>query len=96
MLHLVDHAEGFDLTKKQIKGKLMSVCPVCATTKATLRVPREPARRRAQQVGKRLHIDSWGPYPVVGVNNTIHFLIITDDFSRFAWGMACPDKIGMA
>jgi len=96
MVWMVDRSEGMNITAKQIKGKYGAVCPVCATTKATLKIPREPARRRASRLGERLHIDIWGRYPVTGVNNSQYMLIITDDFSRYAWGEATPNRIDMA
>jgi hypothetical protein len=97
MLWLLDRSEGMvDITAAQIKAKYGTVCPVCATTKATLKVPREPARRRATRVGERLHVDIWGRYPVVGINNSQYMLIITDDFSRYSWGEAAPSRENMA
>ena len=43
-----------------------------------------------------VHIDTWGPYPVVGSGNIRSFLLITDDFSRFTWGVALVDRAGLA
>ena len=96
MIKLVANSEGMDVTVNQIKGKRGAVCPVCQTTKATYKIPREPARRRATRSLEMVHIDTWGPYPVVGSGNIRSFLLITDDFSRFTWGVALVDRAGLA
>ena len=92
MLKLVKNADGFDVTAKQIKAMRGAICPVCQTTKATYRIPREPARRRATRPGEAIHIDTWGKYPILGTGGTRYMLLITDDFSRYTWTLAAPDK----
>lgn len=82
---LLKVSEGMNLTDKQIKGKLGAICPVCATTRAIVRIPRDPATRRFQKPGELIHIDSWGPYPVVGIRKIRHFVAVTDDATRYTW-----------
>ncbi|KAM3559037.1 hypothetical protein ARSEF4850_004308 [Beauveria asiatica] len=60
---LLKVSNGIDLTDKQLQGELGVMCPVCATTKAVNRVPRDPATRRATSPGEMMHADAWGPYP---------------------------------
>ena len=60
-------------------------CPVCATTKALVKIPRDPATRRYQEPGELIHVDTWGPYPVPGWDKTRFFLLATDDAKRFTW-----------
>lgn len=78
----VEHAGYFHwngITKKQIKAKLKAMCPICATTRALVKIPRDPAKRHAQEPGWMLHVDVWGPYPIEGFDGTRYFLFITDD-----------------
>lgn len=85
MLNLQKSSGGMDITEKQIKAKLKAVCPVCAVTRALVKVPRDPAKRHAQQPGQLMHADTWGPYPIEGFDGSRYFLFITDDFSRYTW-----------
>jgi hypothetical protein len=92
---LLKVSSGIDLTDKQLQEKLNVICPVCATTKAVNRVPRDPATRRATTLGEMMHADAWGPYPVSGWDSTIYILAMTDDATRFTWSAryATKDKI---
>ncbi|KAI3273618.1 hypothetical protein DTO003C3_10326 [Penicillium roqueforti] len=74
MLSLLRSSTGMEITEKQIKAKLKAVCPVCATTRALVKVPRDPASRHAQQPGAMVHMDVWGPYPIEGFDGTRYFL----------------------
>ena len=85
MAKLVKQADGFPLTEKQIKTKIGALCPVCATTRALVKIPRDPARRTFQSPGSLLHVDLWGPYPVRGINNAKYFMFFTDDATRYTW-----------
>ena len=78
-------SNGLGLTDEQIRAKLGTVCPVCATTKATVITPRDPATRRAEEPGGMIHVDTWGPYPIPGFDNTIRFLFFKDDATRYTW-----------
>lgn len=82
MLQLCDQATGLNVTKEQVKAKLGQICPVCATTKAIVRIPREPARVRYQQKGELVHVDVWGPYSIEGWDHTRWMGFSTDDWSR--------------
>ena len=88
---LLKVSEGMDITDKDIQGKLGAICPVCAVSRATFAVPRDPATRRFKSAGDLLHLDAWGPYAVVGVNSTRGFVALTDDATRFV--MAKPYKV---
>ncbi|KAH0166409.1 hypothetical protein KCU67_g4321, partial [Aureobasidium melanogenum] len=85
MMKLLKMSDGIDLTEKQIKSKAGMICPVCATTKAVNRVPRDPATRRGKRLGELLHVDTWGPYPVKGHDGSLYQLAIIDDATRFTW-----------
>ena len=55
---LLKQSTGIDITDQQIKAKLKAVCPICATTRALVRIPRDPARRRYTEVGELLVVDT--------------------------------------
>jgi hypothetical protein len=74
-----------EITAAQIRAKLKAVCPVCAVTRALVKIPRDPAKRHAQEPGQMVHVDVWGPYPIEGFNGTKYFLFITDDCTRYTW-----------
>lgn len=82
---LLKVSNGIDLTDKQLQGELGVMCPVCATTKAVNRVPRDPATRRATNPGEMMHADAWGPYPINAWDSTVYVLAMTDDATRFTW-----------
>ena len=86
MRTLLKMSTGMNLTEKQIKAKLDMICPICATTKAINKVPKEPAKRRMKAVGDMVHVDTWGPYPVAGLDGERYILAFTDDAGRFTWG----------
>jgi len=85
MLNLKKVSTGMNITEEQIKAKLKAVCPVCATTRALVRIPRDPAKRQSNEIGDLIHVDTWGPYPIEGYDGTTFFLLMTDDNSRFTW-----------
>lgn len=85
MLKLLDSSTGLDLTATQIRSKLKAICPVCAVTRALVKIPRDPAKRHAQEPGQMVHVDVWGPYPIEGFDGTRYFLFITDDCTRYTW-----------
>ena len=85
MLNLKKVSTGMDITEQQIKEKLKAICPVCATTRALVRIPRDPAKRQSEEVGDLIHVDAWGPYPIEGYDGTKLFLLMTDDNTRFTW-----------
>ena len=92
---LLKVSNGIDLTDKQLQAKLGTICPVCATTRAVNKVPRDPATRRATNPGEMVHADAWGPYPIGAWDGTTYILAITDDATRFTWSAryATKDKI---
>jgi gag-polypeptide of LTR copia-type/GAG-pre-integrase domain len=83
MLNLLDSSTGMEITPAQIRAKLKAVCPVCAVTRALVKIPRDPAKRRAQEPGQMAHVDVWGLYPIEGFDGTKYFLFITDDYTRY-------------
>jgi GAG-pre-integrase domain len=85
MLNLLDSSTGMEITPAQIRAKLKAVCPVCAVTRALVKIPRDPAKRRAQEPGQMVHVDVWGLYPIEGFDGTKYFLFITDDCTRYTW-----------
>lgn len=85
MQKLLKISTGIDLTQEQIKAKLGAVCPSCATSRAIVKIPREPATRRATEIGELMHADSWGPYPITGYDGTVKFVLCTDDATRRTW-----------
>jgi hypothetical protein len=85
MLHLLKISDGMNVTEAQIKACLKDVCPICWTTRTLNKIPREPARRRFQNPGHMLVIDSWGPYPIPGLKGERYAIFITDDATRFTW-----------
>ncbi|SMY19984.1 unnamed protein product [Zymoseptoria tritici ST99CH_1A5] len=91
MRRLCSQSSGLGVTAEQIKGKLGAVCPICATTRAIVRIPRDPARSLSTRILYRIHVDIWGPYPVSGWDRTRFFLFITDDFTRRTWDERLED-----
>jgi hypothetical protein len=89
---LLKQSTGIELTDKQVQAKLSTICPICATSRALVRVPREPAKRRATEAGEKMHADTWGPYPIKGYDDTSFFLFITDEKTRFTWGERFAEK----
>lgn len=85
MIKMVGVIEGFPLTAKQIKAKIGLICPMCATTKAIVKIPRDPARRRYAEPGELVHFDIWGPYLIRGIDNAKYFLFRVDDATQFTW-----------
>lgn len=85
MINLLKVSTGIPLTEAQIKPFIHEICPVCAVTKALVKIPRDPASRRSSVKGHLMHADQWGPYPVEGYDGTFYALFFTDDFSRFTW-----------
>lgn len=93
---LVKQSTGIDLTDKQLRAKLKAICPVCATTRATVRIPRDPADRRFESVGDLLHVDTWGPYPIEGKDGEKYAIFFTDDATRYTFVdfFTSKDEIG--
>lgn len=83
MAKLVKQVEGLPLTVKQIKARIGTKCPICMTTRALVKIPRDPARRKFASPGSLLHCDIWGPYPIRGINDTKYFFFVVDDATRF-------------
>jgi hypothetical protein len=50
-------SDGLGISDAQIKPKLLEICPICATSRALNRIPREPARRHYENIGDLLIID---------------------------------------
>jgi len=92
MRNLIKISDGVDLTDQQIKNMLGAVCPVCATTRALVHIPRDPAKRRAKEPGMFMHVDTWGKYAVEGWDGTFYFLFITDDATRYTWCARYAEK----
>ncbi|SMQ56478.1 unnamed protein product [Zymoseptoria tritici ST99CH_3D7] len=82
---LIQQSTGIDLTDAQVKAKLDFICPVCASTKAVNRIPRDPATRRMKKAGDMMHADASGPYPVPSWDGAFYILALTDDAGRFTW-----------
>ncbi|KAK4067059.1 hypothetical protein Purlil1_13929 [Purpureocillium lilacinum] len=92
MLSLLNSSTGMEITAAQIKAKLKAICPVCAVTRALVRIPRDPAKRHSQHPGQMVHVDAWGPYPIEGFDGTKYFLFITDDCTRYTWSARFRQK----
>jgi len=58
MLNLSKYSEGMGLTEKQIKTKFKTVCPIYATSRALVRIPRDLAKRHAQEPGELIYINT--------------------------------------
>ena len=82
MLQLCSHSKGMKVTQEEIRAKIGQICPICATTRAIVRIPKDPARVRHQEKGKLVHVNIWGPYPVIGWDKTRWMCFITDDATR--------------
>ena len=82
MIQLCTQSIGMNVIKGQIQAKIGQICPVCATTRAIVRMPRDPARIRYDEKGQLVHVDIWGPYPVVGWDGTRWMVFSTDDATR--------------
>lgn len=87
MKTLLEHSTGMGVTLKQLKSKMGSICPICATTKAVVKIPRDPARRLFDKLGMLLHIDLWGKYSIPGWDGTQYFCFMVDDANRFTWSL---------
>jgi transposase InsO family protein len=92
MRNLLKASTGMDITDEQIRAKIKTVCPICAITRGTVKVPRDPAKRHAQEPGRLMHVDTWGPYPIEAWDGTTRFLFITDDATRMTWSARVPRK----
>jgi len=88
MRNLLKVSDGCPLTDEQIRRQMKVICPVCAVTKALVRIPRDPARRRAHNIGELIHADVWGPHTPEGYDGTRFFLFFVDDYSRYTWARA--------
>lgn len=93
LIKLLKVAEGLDITEKQIKARIGIICPVCATSKALNRVPRDPATRRSRIPGEVMHVDIWGPYPVPALYGMMYELAYTDDATRYTWTARLKNKL---
>ena len=82
MIALCDQSTGMNVTKGQIQVKLGQICPICATARAIVKIPRDPARVRYEAKGELVHVDIWGPYAVVGWDGTRWMCFVTDDATR--------------
>jgi hypothetical protein len=82
---LISRSDDIDLTEDQVKAVIKTICPTCAVTRALVKIPRDPARRRAKKIGQLIHVDQWGPYPVAGYDGEKFCLIFVDDAERFVW-----------
>ena len=51
-------SDGMNLTDRQIKAKVKTICPIYATSRALNVTPRDPAKRTFKNVGELLHIDN--------------------------------------
>lgn len=85
MRRLSKISTGLNLTDAQLKAKILEVCPICATSRALNRIPREPAKRHFPNPGDLIHIDTWGPYPIPGLKGERYCEFYTDDATRFTW-----------
>lgn len=85
MLKLLNSLNRMDITAAQIRAKLKAICPVCAVTQALVKIPRDLARRHAQEPGQMVHVDVWGLYLIEGFNGIKYFLFITDNCTRYTW-----------
>ncbi|KAG9511488.1 hypothetical protein KCV07_g10138, partial [Aureobasidium melanogenum] len=92
LIKLLKLSDGIDLTEKQIKARIGMICPVCATTKATNNIPRDPATRRATEIGALIHVDAWGSYPIRAYDGTQYMLCFTDDKTRYTWFIRYANK----
>lgn len=92
MRRLVKVSRGMNITEKQIRAKLNAICPVCATSRAINRIPREPATRRFDTVGDMIHADTWGPYGLAGIGGIKFFLALVDDAMRYTWAEPFQSK----
>ncbi|KAK1459354.1 hypothetical protein CMEL01_02353 [Colletotrichum melonis] len=97
MIILLDISTGITVTKAAILKKIKSgeVCPVCAVTRATVKIPRDPATRREEEFGFLFHADTWGPYPIEGFDGTRYFLFVTDDAKRFTFAAPISVKANL-
>jgi hypothetical protein len=89
---LLRNSKGMNLTDAQLKAKIKAVCTTCATTKATNKIPRDPAARDFLEPGDMLHVDTWGPYHVDSYDGTKLFMVVTDHATRFVWAVRMADK----
>jgi hypothetical protein len=92
MRHLAKISTGMNLTDKQIQSKLGDVCPICWTTRNLNSIPRDPARRRYENAGDLVILDTWGPYPIYGLKGERWALFLTDDATRYTWAVFLTTK----
>ena len=92
MRRLTRMSTGMTVTDAQIKAKLKDNCPICHTTRALYKIPRDPANRHYQQFGELVTVDTWGPYPVPGLNGEKYALFLIDDATRFTWAELFSSK----
>lgn len=85
MRKLLKISDGINVTDAQIKAKIKDICPICYTTRALYKIPRDPAKRNFQNFGELVTVDTWGPYPVPGLKNERYALFLIDDATRYTW-----------
>jgi hypothetical protein len=57
MLKLLNSSTRIEVTAAQIRAKLKAVCPVCAVTRALVKIPRDLAKRYAREPRQIVHIN---------------------------------------
>ena len=92
MRALLKMSTGIDVSDDQIKLMIGRICPVCATAKGVKHILKDPARRRATNLGDLIHVDGWGPYRMASWNGNYHILVFTDDATRMSWYTAYCTK----
>jgi hypothetical protein len=85
MRKLLKISDGIKVTDRQIAAKIKDVCPVCYTTRALYKIPRDAANRHYEHFGELVTVDTWGPYPVPGLKGERYALFLIDDATRYTW-----------
>lgn len=66
-------------------------CPVCPLGKAH-QLPYKKRTSTTSQPLELVHIDLWGPSPVISVHNYVYYVSVVDDFIRFTWLFPLKNK----
>ena len=70
-----------DLTERAV---IEGICKACIEAKQTRHVSRVPIRKTTYKL-KKVHINIWGPAPVIFIGGSHYMCIITDDRTRKVW-----------
>ena len=84
-MRLVRHLQNKGSIKVSNKQSSSSfICESCNMAKAS-QLPFVPITRRSKAFFELVHLDVWGPSPVLSKNGFRFYVCLMDDFTRYTW-----------